>query len=322
MVIGKTTLDDFLAKHQVAHTKNNPGLRVILGALAAGAKEIAGKLRFGGSRGLGETTGQTNVSGDAVTTIDSWAHRVFIARLLETNEAAFVFSEEAENAVMGLPKAKNLICLDLFDGSSLADSNITVGSIFSVYQRTPDHPYFSDRSCFLNLHDQVCAGYGLYGPATLLVLAFEDGIYEFVLSVSGEFVLFGEKIKLPASGKKIYSINEGHSAGWDFKLAGFIQHLKQSGYSSRYVGALVADFHRTLKEGGIFIYPATTKHPFGKLRLFYEAGPLAFIMERAGGFALVSPGQQILDVKADNIHYRTPFIFGHSQELEVLKSFF
>lgn len=323
MIIGETTLSSFLNEHKDIHKENNPGLYIVLAKLADGVKGVSFELKEISLTGLTDTTGKQNLSGDRLKGIDLWSNALFVKLLLQSNRVALIYSEESDGAIYGCQYADNLVCLDPLDGSSLVNSNTTIGSIFSVYQTTPDnnHGFCHDDSCLLNLRDQVCSGYGLYGPATLLVLAFQDGVYEFTQVASGDFVLSGDKLKLPANGAATYSINEGHAKGWSCELAKVINFFKEQNYSSRYAGALVTDFHRTLKEGGVFIYPATAKHPLGKLRLFYEAAPLAFIMEQAGGFAVSSPGNHILDIKAKDIHSRTPFMFGHLNELKVLSSF-
>lgn len=317
-------LGDFLSEHQDTNPGNNRGLYIIILAIASGTKEIAKKLSCAGANEILGESGNVNMFGDQVKKIDDFADYCLTRRILETGQAAFVFSEEREVPALGSLRATLGVFIDPLDGSKESQTNITCGSIFSVYQRGPDWCYFPDDPPLVHSCDQICAGYALYGPATVLVLAFQDGVYEFVWdrNTSGEFIVTSENIKMPQSGTT-YSANEAYSLGWDVWLRDALDVWKRRGYSSRYVGALVADFHRILKEGGVFLYPATNKKPDGKLRLFYEAAPMAFIAKVAGGLAIDGrrPPQAILDIKADKITERTPLIVGSRENVEFLISF-
>jgi fructose-1,6-bisphosphatase I len=212
------------------------------------------------------------------------------------------------------PKGKYLLLCDPLDGSSNIDVNISVGTIFSILRRA-DGNKVSKKDFLRPGKEQVCSGYIIYGSSTMLVYTTGHGVHGFTLDPSfGEFLLSHENIKIPGKGK-IYSINEGYANRWHPGTQEYIKKVKDEGLSGRYVGSLVADFHRNLLKGGIFIYPADKKSPKGKLRLLYEANPLAFIAEQAGGKA--STGEKrIMEVEPEELHQRTPLIIGSKQDVE------
>jgi fructose-1,6-bisphosphatase I len=194
-----------------------------------------------------------------------------------------------------------------------------VGTIFSVLRRLPAGEL--NASILRPGYTQVAAGYVVYGPSTVLVYTTGDGVHSFTLDPTiGAFVLSDERMKMPEQGS-YYSTNEANAASWPEEYRSYVEMLRSGGlgreYSSRYIGSLVADFHRTLLKGGVFLYPPTLKQPKGKLRLLYEANPLAFIAEQAGGMAVGGSGR-ILDIVPEGIHERTPFMVGSKREMEAL----
>lgn len=327
MKIGRTTLEKFLSEHKWANPKHNLATQKVILGLSDGVKNIALKLAEGGVFGQFRDSPKKNSFGEQVKLLDQFADTKLIYFLMRTGKVFAVFSEEKPQGVIGEPDARHIVFLDPFDGSSLVDANAATGSIFSVYI-TNGQPFPGTNVTNWDFRKQICAGYCLYGPATLLVLAFESGVYEFVWQkhvvkndeIVGDFVLSGARIKLPDIGAKEYSINEGYSNDWSTDIRGLITCMKTAHYSSRYAGALVADFHRILKHGGIFLYPGTPKHPEGKLRLFFEVAPLAYVIEKTGGFAVAGrSSDHILDIKPNDFKQRTPLILGHQQELQILE---
>ncbi|MDE7073510.1 MAG: class 1 fructose-bisphosphatase, partial [Odoribacter sp.] len=223
--------------------------------------------------------------------------------------------------------AKYIFCMDPLDGSSNIDVNVSIGTIFSVYRRksklgdVANVEDFLQRGC-----EQVAAGYVIYGSSTMLVYTTGKGVNGFTLDTSiGEFCLSHPNIKTPEKGS-IYSINEGNYEKFPEGVKKYIKYCQETDketkrpYSSRYIGSLVADFHRNLLKGGIFIYPETNSHPNGKLRLLYECNPIAFIAEQAGGMATNGVGR-ILDIKPENIHQRVPFYTGTKEMVQKVENF-
>jgi len=263
--------------------------------------------------------GNTNVQGEEVKKLDVYANEQFISALSSGGETCAVASEENEEMVpinSEISKnAKYVVAMDPLDGSSNIDVNVSIGTIFSIYRRTTlSGP--SNLSDFMQKGtEQVAAGYVIYGSSTMLVYTTGKGVNGFTLDPSiGEFCLSHPDMKIPKQGF-IYSVNEGNYAHFPEGVKKFIKFCQEEDekskrpYSSRYIGSLVADFHRNLLKGGIYIYPATAKSPKGKLRLLYECNPLAFIVEQAGGKA--SDGfNRILDIQPTSLHQRTPLFIG------------
>jgi fructose-1,6-bisphosphatase I len=216
---------------------------------------------------------------------------------------------------------KYIIVFDPLDGSSNIDVNVNVGTIFSVLRRLPPEHGTLEESILQPGYKQVAAGYVVYGPSTVLVYTTGNGVHSFTLDNSiGAFVLSSERMQMPEQGS-YYSVNEANASGWPEEYRTYVNGLRTGAlgreYSSRYIGSLVADFHRTLLKGGVFLYPPTEKAPKGKLRLLYEANPLSFIAEQAGGIATTGK-VRVLDLRPDGIHQRTPFCVGSRREMEAL----
>jgi fructose-1,6-bisphosphatase I len=218
---------------------------------------------------------------------------------------------------------KYIIIFDPLDGSSNIDVNVNVGTIFSIQRRLPAGEGDLNASILQPGKSQVAAGYVVYGPSTVMVYTAGNGVHGFTLDPTiGAFVLSNERMMMPEQGP-YYSTNEANAATWPAVYREYVAMLQRGelcgkAYSSRYIGSLVADFHRTLLKGGVFLYPPTLKAPGGKLRLLYEANPLAFIAEQAGGMAVNGPAR-ILDLQPTGIHERTPFIAGSRCEVEALQ---
>jgi fructose-1,6-bisphosphatase I len=225
------------------------------------------------------------------------------------------------------PCGKYVLNYDPLDGSSNIDANISTGTIFSIHRRvTPGMSHGDATDCMQAGKLQVAAGYVVYGPSTMFVYTTGMGVHGFTYDPSvGEFLLSHENIRVPPRGK-LYSVNEGNTSRWDEGVRRYIEHLKAddpaSGrpYSSRYIGSLVSDFHRNLLYGGIFLYPADHKNKQGKLRLLYEAAPLAMVAEQAGGAA--SDGRRrILDIEPEHLHQRTPLVIGSAEDVREAEAF-
>ncbi|MDH5511520.1 MAG: class 1 fructose-bisphosphatase, partial [Nitrospinota bacterium] len=221
---------------------------------------------------------------------------------------------------------KYTLAFDPLDGSSNIDANVSIGTIFSIHRKISNSPKGTVDDFLQVGRKQVAAGYIIYGSATMLVLTFGMGVHGFTLDPSiGEFLLSHPNIRTPARGR-IYSVNEGNTSKWDERATRAVEYFKANDketgrpYSSRYIGSLVADFHRNLLYGGIFMYPADRGNPEGKLRLLYEASPLAFICEQAGG-AAISGGEDILDIKPTSLHQRVPLFIGSKDDVDICRNF-
>jgi fructose-1,6-bisphosphatase I len=295
----------------------------LLSGITLAAKMIEAKIRSAGLTGIVGTAGNTNVQGETQQKLDVYANEALLHCLGVRDCVAALVSEENDNPVTfdrTSGESKYVIVFDPLDGSSNIDVNVNVGTIFSIFRRQDS----AEASVLQPGNCQLAAGYVLYGPSTVLVYTAGRGVYGFTLDPSiGAFVLSHEQMKMPAKGK-YYSCNEGNIKLFPDHYRAFLHSLQnRSGdelYGSRYIGSLVADFHRTLLKGGIFLYPPTTSHPEGKLRLLYEANPLAMIAEQAGGMA-INGEEPILDLVPQAIHQRTPLVIGGRVEVEAFLRF-
>lgn len=301
----------------------------LLNDIALATKLIARDVRKAGLVNILGLTGSENVHGERVTKLDDYANRVLYEILGRSGHLCVMASEEEHNIISipeGYPHGRYVFLFDPLDGSSNIDANVTIGTIFSVHRRVSEGGPGKIEDCLQPGYKQVCAGYVVYGSSTMLVFTTGQGVHGFTYDPScGEFLLSHEDIKIPPKGK-YYSINEGNFESWEDGMKNYVNHVKQpdSGtgrpYGLRYIGSLVADVHRTLLYGGIFVYPGSVKKPAGKLRLLYEASPLAMVIEQAGGKA--SNGKQrILDIQPTELHQRTPLIIGSSDEVDLCHSF-
>jgi fructose-1,6-bisphosphatase I len=283
------------------------------------ARMVSSRVNRAGLAGMLGETGEINVQGEFVQKLDIYANETFKRALEHPGICCAIASEEEEEPYF-VPErfhsGRYVFCMDPLDGSSNIDVNATIGTIFGIFRRkSPDGAGATLEDVLRSGDEMAAAGYVIYGSGTILVLSTGDGVNGFTLDPSvGEFFLSHRDIQLEPSSR-LYSLNEGYTAQWSPELKGFVDGLKaDGGWSQRYIGSLVADFHRNLIKGGLFLYPATTKTPAGKLRLLYEAFPLAFIAEQAGGAATDGRGR-ILDIAMDELHQRTPLVIGNRDDV-------
>ena len=291
----------------------------ILSALSISAKIIASKVRRARLENVLGSVGAENVQGEQQQKLDVIANEVLLGTLGSREGVAIVASEENEEPVIirDTASAERRYCVlfDPLDGSSNLDVCGGVGTIFSILRH--DRRAKDSQSSLLQPGaQQVAAGYVLYGSSTVFVLTVGHGVDMFVLDPSiGAFMLVERGLRTPTKHKS-YSVNEGNRRTFPEGYQRYLDWAQENGYSSRYVGSMVADVHRILLKGGVFLYPPTQKAPNGKLRLMYEANPMAMIIEQAGGKALAAPGQRILDVQPTAIHQRVPVILGSADEVD------
>jgi fructose-1,6-bisphosphatase I len=324
------TLTPYLLVQQQAHAGATGECSVLLSQIALAAKMIAHELsRAGLGHNLG-ATGEVNVQGEATQKLDVLANEAFREAFEYGQLVTELVSEEMEEPtrILGNERQdKYVIFVDPLDGSVNIDVDVTSGSIFSVHRRPPGSGEELSRALQLPGYCQIAAGYALYGPCTMLVYTAGNGIHGFTLDPEiREFLLSHEHIRIPAQGS-IYSVNEGRRAAWLPPTRSYIDYLQQHDkassrpYTARYVGSLVADFHRTLLKGEIFLYPADTNNKNGELRLMYEAAPVALIVEAAGGRAS-SGTQRILDIGPTSLHPRVPLLIGSPEDVARAESFY
>lgn len=302
-------------------------------AVAAAGVKIADELARAALVGQLGTTGDTNVQGEKVKKLDVWANDVVVAALAKTGRACTLVSEEMEEIrhdAAQCASAGHAVCFDPVDGSSNLDVNGIVGTIFSVLKRTGagEHP---GADVLQAGRAQVAAGYIMYGPSTLLVMTTGTGVHGFTLDRDrGAYVRTHADVRIPDRGRT-YSINDGNCVRWPDGIRRFVEHVRALDvptgrpYTARYAGSLVSDFHRTLLEGGIYLYPEDAagrgKQSSGKLRLMYEASPMGWIVEQAGGAA--STGRaRILDLVPTAPHQRVPLLIGSREDVQLAEDFY
>lgn len=322
-----------LERHILERQRQTPGatgdFSGLFQQISLAGKLINARVRQAGLAGMLGLTGQTNVQGEQVQKLDEFANNVMIRSCEAGGHLCLMASEEDDDVIKipeRFPTGKYVLLFDPLDGSSNIDVGVTIGTIFSIQRRVTMGRSGQLADCLQRGSTQVAAGYILYGSSTMLVYTTGDGVHGFTYDPSaGEFFLSHENIRVPQKGGT-YSLNEGNYSRWSDGLRAWVDWLKQDDkatgrpYGARYVGSLVADFHRTLLKGGVFAYPSDTKSPKGKLRLLYEASPLAFIAEAAGGAA--SDGdQRILDVEPKELHQRTPLFIGSREDVETALAF-
>jgi len=291
-------------------------LTTLLNAICTAVKAVSSAVRKAGIAKLYGIAGQTNVQGEDVKKLDVLANDLFINMLKSSYTTCLLISEENDTVIEVEPEksGKYVVAFDPLDGSSNIDCLVSIGSIFAVYRKEMIDGKIGVRDG----RSIVAAGYSLYGSATAIVLSMGGSVHGFMLDPAiGEFILTDPNMRVPSKGK-IYSVNEGYESQWDPVVKEFVRSKKhpKSGkpYSARYVGSMVADVHRTIKYGGIFLYPATQDAKNGKLRLLYEGNPMAYIIESAGGVA--SNGKiPILDIQVKQIHERTPVFLGSKDDV-------
>ena len=298
---------------------DHAGLWTVIEAIAEGARHVA---RLTRSAALLDLTGyleETNVQGEIVARLDREGTQAFVDALRACGRVAALACEEIDETVVISSGADHpfVAVFDPVDGSSNIDVAITIGSIFGIYRRTGAGP-ITPADLLRPGREQVAAVYAIYGSSTVLVVATREGVQAFTLDpATDQFLLSHPRIRIPDTCA-YYSVNEGNAGRWEAGVAQAVAALRRT-CSLRYVGSLVADFHRDLLKGGIFLYPGDTKSPRGKLRLVYEGNPLAFVAEQAGGAA--SDGvRPILDIQPTELHQRTPLIVGNAPEVRATEA--
>lgn len=322
-----TNLNFYLQQELETDRKMAKELAEILGQIAFASKMIAREVNKAGLANILGKTGGINVQGEEVQKLDEFANSVLVRLLHNTHEVVAVGSEElAEIHVyeQDLKHGEYVVLMDPLDGSSNIDVNVSIGTIFTVFRRVGKKGSPVTKKDYLQAGKNiVCAGYILYGSSTMLVYTVGSGVHGFTLDPSiGEFLLSHENMRTSPSGS-VYSVNESYVPKWDAGIREYLELVKTdrdpSGKpkGSRYIGSLIADFHRNLLKGGVYLYPADASKPEGKLRLLFEAAPLAFIIEQAGGSA--SDGNRpILDVVPGHLHQRTPLFIGSKKDVATI----
>ena len=296
------------------------------------AKIVNRDVRKAGLVDILGTHGTTNIQGEEVKKLDVLANEEFMSALSLGGDCCAILSEENDDVVHVQNhinnKPKYIVAMDPLDGSSNIDVNASIGTIFSIFRRRSMawNPVTME-DCLQKGINQIAAGYIIYGSSTMLVYTTGQGVNGFTLDSSiGEFCLSHPDIKIPKDGK-IFSVNEGNYAEFPKGVQQYVDYCKESDtatsrpYSARYIGSLIADFHRNLLKGGIFIYPPTAKAPSGKLRLMYECNPMAFIMEQAGGKASTGD-RRILEVIPEKLHQRVPLFIGSENMVKLAESMY
>jgi fructose-1,6-bisphosphatase I len=328
-----TTVQRHILEQERAHPGSSGELTNLLWDLTIAAKLISHQVNRGGLGDIFGETGEENVTGDLVRRLDRIAQDTIYRAMDHGGHLCAMVSEESPDIIPippRYPKGDYVLLYDPLDGSSNIDANVSIGTVFSVHRRISLEGDGTLEDCLRRGSDQVAAGYFLYGSSTLIVYTTGHGVYGFTLEPSvGEFMLSHENIVTPSKGK-YYSVNEGNRTGWDEPTRRYIDYLKEKDlatgrpYSLRYIGSLVADFHRTLLYGGVFLYPgdySNPKKPKAKLRLLYEVAPLAFLMEQAGG-AATTGAERALDIQPTSLHDRVPIVMGSKQDVALYEKFF
>jgi fructose-1,6-bisphosphatase I len=318
------TLQRFLRERERANPETTGELTQLLASIGLGVKIISQMVATAGIRGVHGYSTRINSSSDRVSILDDEADKVLFDILQSSGHFGSIVSEERNDAEVTSEwsdEAKYVVAFDPLDGSSNIGSNIPVGTIFAIFRRKKEHRRAGPQDFLQAGSSLVAAGYSVYGAKTSFVYSAGDGVHDFTLDPGiGEFILAQEQMSVPQRGS-ILSVNEGNWAYWDEPTRAFVQSLKQDDraknlpYTGRYVGSLVADFDRTLRRGGIFLYPRSSKHRQGRLRLLYECIPLAFMMEQAGGRA-VDGTDRILDIVPESIHQRSGLIVGGTEDVD------
>lgn len=311
-----TALDRFIKNNQDQFQYASGELSQLLRDIALASKVVNREVNKAGLIDIMGPMGSQNTGGEQQQKLDVLANIRFTRALTKGGEACALISEETESYVDLNNDGGYVIAIDPLDGSSNIDVNVSIGTIFSIYRRkSPIGKPIQEEDILQCGAEQVAAGYILYGSSTMLVYTTGHGVNGFTYeSTLGEYVLSHANMKMPENGK-IYSINEGLSNSFSKPVLDYLAYCKDQNYTARYIGSLVADFHRNLLKGGIYIYPATGKDKNGKLRLMYECNALAFLAEQAGGLA--SDGRnRILEIKPKDLHQRTPFYVGSKNMVE------
>jgi fructose-1,6-bisphosphatase I/sedoheptulose-1,7-bisphosphatase len=333
---GRTTLVQYLIEERRRHPDATGDLNALITDVALACKAISRKVAFGGLAGVlgvnANEAGRINVQGEEQKTLDVLSNQIFLRANEWGGHVAAMASEELADISLPpgqYPRGKYLLAFDPLDGSSNIDVNVSVGSIFSI-TRAPDPAREAAAADFLQPgREQVCAGYAIYGPATMLVITLGRGTHAFTLDpVLGEWVLSHPDLKVPTATRE-FAINASNSRFWEPAVRRYVDECLagQTGprgedFNMRWIASLVAETHRILMRGGVFMYPRDTKDPArpGRLRLLYEASPIAFLIEQAGGMASTGRGR-LMEVRPESLHQRIGFVFGSADEVERIEAY-
>ena len=313
------TIDRHIVDQERQFPEATGALSDLLHNMALAAKLIAREVSQAGLVDILGATGTTNVHGEQVKKLDEFADKVIFNAFDHTGLLCCMASEENEDILHipeKFPTGRYSLIFDPLDGSSNIDANVSIGTIWSVHRKVSPGSRGCEDDVLQKGREQVAAGYIVYGSSVMLVYTTGNGVHGFTLDPSiGEFLLSHPDIQIPARGKRIYSVNEGYYNRWSEGQKRLVDRLKGidggngEPFSARYIGSMVADIHRTLLYGGLFMYPADADHPEGKLRLLYEASPMAMIVEQAGGRA-TNGHRDLLDIEPRDLHQRTPIFIG------------
>jgi fructose-1,6-bisphosphatase I len=330
------TIERHILEEQQSHPEATGTLTSLLYDIALAGKVIASQTSRGGLVEILGKTGTTNIQGEEVMKLDELADRTIYRLNVQTGRLAVMASEEQEDIMpisTRYPIGKYVLLYDPLDGSSNIDYNVSIGTIFAIYNRISESGPGTLEDCLRKGRNLIAAGYLVYGASTMLVYTSGMGVHGFTLDpIVGEFLLTHPNIRVPEK-PKYYSVNQGYEKYWSEGIRRFTKYLQgdepdadgnyRKGLSMRYIGSMVADFHRNLLGGGVYYYPADTKDPrytSGKLRLCYEGAPLAYITEQAGGTSS-NGSQSLLDLQPDSLHQRTPMFIGNRDLVEKAEEF-
>merc|ERR1712137_335002 len=315
------TLTQYLLGH-IPESGRRSELAILFIQISLATKVTANAIRRAALESLLGGAGTVNIQGEDVKKLDLVVNDAFRNAMAQSELICAIASEEDDDIILlGSGDERYTISFDPLDGSSNIDANVSIGSIFGISKRISKSGTATKEDVLQPGSKQIAAGYSLYGSSTMLVFTLGEGVNGFTLDNSlGEFVLTHPDITIKPRGA-IYSINEGNSIFWDSAVSKYVDYLKKKPYSMRYIGSMVADVHRTLLYGGIFMYPADKKSPQGKLRYLYEVAPLSFVIEQAGGGS-VSGVTRCLDIVPDKIHMRVPCFMGSKDDVAELKRFY
>ncbi|WVZ16059.1 hypothetical protein V8G54_013625 [Vigna mungo] len=322
------TITRFVLNEQSKHPESRGDFTILLNHIVLGCKFVCSSVNKAGLAKLIGLAGETNIQGEEQKKLDVLSNEVFIKALVSSGRTCILVSEEDEDAIIVEPsKRGKLYCVvfDPLDGSSNIDCGVSIGTIFGIYTLADVHePTIKD--VLRPGKKMVAAGYCMYGSSCTLVLSTGAGVNGFTLDPSlGEFILTHPGIKIPNKGK-IYSVNEGNAKHWDGPTTAYVEKCKfpedgSSPKSLRYIGSMVADVHRTLLYGGIFLYPGDKKNPNGKLRVLYEVFPMSFLVEQAGGQSFTGK-ERALDLIPTKLHERSPVFLGSYDDVEEIKALY
>ncbi|XP_039054902.1 fructose-1,6-bisphosphatase, cytosolic-like [Hibiscus syriacus] len=321
------TITRHVLNEQTKHPESRGDFTILLNHIVLGCKFVCSSVSKAGLAKLLGLAGETNVQGEEQKKLDVLSNEVFVKALISSGRTCILVSEEDEEAIFvdQSKRGRYIVVFYPLDGSSNIDCGVSIGTIFGIYLvKDKDYPTIDD--VLQPGRNLLAAGYCMYGSSCTLVLSTGSGVNGFTLDPSlGEFILTHPNIKVPKRGK-IYSVNEGNAMNWDEPTTKFVEKCNFPADGSpprslRYIGSMVADVHRTLIYGGIFLYPADKKSPNGKLRLLYEVFPMSYLMEQAGGQAFTGK-QRALDLVPGKIHERSPVFLGSYDDVEEIKALY